>query len=411
MIGIVALLALAAGFGLYYMQLANRCVKESLTVEAGEACPSVESFLEWERKDAYIVEGIDENMILNHVQDYTVVIHVYHRDVRTTLHVVDTVPPVIQTKDLSINLGDSFEVEDFVENVNDVTDWDINYKEMPDVQRGGSYVITLLATDEGGNVAEAQAKLDVFQDTTPPVISGVQEISIMIGESVSYKRDVTVTDDTDETVALEVDISEVNTDLPGDYKVIYRATDKAGNTTEVSTILHVKSTLTVDNKATPGIPVTEESVIEAADKILASITDPSMTQYEVIRAIYDFCHNKIAYANGTPKTSWVEGAYCGLIQRKGDCYAYAMSSKCLLDRAGIVNMDIERIRVGNGMHFWNLVDIGEGWYHFDTCRRGDGSNFFYLTDAELMEYSRTHTAPDYPDGSHNYDRSLYPEIQ
>ena len=73
-------------------------------------------------------------------------------------------------------------------------------------------------------------------------------------------------------------------------------------------------------------------------------------------------------------------------------------------------MDIERIRYGNGMHFWNLVDIGEGWRHFDTCRRADGSTFFYLTDAELMEYSEAHTAPDYPYGTHYYDRTLYPEI-
>ena len=56
------------------------------------------------------------------------------------------------------------------------------------------------------------------------------------------------------------------------------------------------------------------------------------------------------------------------------------------------------------MHYWNLIDIGEGWHHFDTCRRVDGSTFFYKTDAELMAYSNSH------DGTHNYDRSRYPDI-
>ena len=57
------------------------------------------------------------------------------------------------------------------------------------------------------------------------------------------------------------------------------------------------------------------------------------------------------------------------------------------------------------MHYWNLIDLGDGWHHFDTCRRKDGSTFFYKTDAELMEYSLAN------DNSHNYNRDLYPEIK
>ena len=52
-----------------------------------------------------------------------------------------------------------------------------------------------------------------------------------------------------------------------------------------------------------------------------------------------------------------------------------------------------------------MIDIGEGWYHFDATRRKDGTEFFYWTDAELMEYSNAN------DGSHNYDPEQYPQIQ
>ena len=156
--------------------------------------------------------------------------------------------------------------------------------------------------------------------------------------------------------------------------------------------------------------LTEELVNAEADKLLAAITDPSMSQYEICRAIYNWCNKKIAYQDGAPKTNWVVGAYCGLVERRGDCFTFAMTSKCLLTRAGITNMDIQRVRIGNSMHFWNLVDIGEGWHHFDTCRRGDGATFFYLTDAELMAYSEAHISSTYPLGTHFYDRTLYPEI-
>ena len=216
------------------------------------------------------------------------------------------------------------------------------------------------------------------------------------GGSISYKKGVTVTDDFDQDVKLDVDTSAVDTSKPGDYTVIYTAVDNAGNRASVSAVLHVQP-VTVDT-------VTEEIIYAEADKILAAILTDSMSQYDQAKAIYDWCHSKIAYSDGTPKTDWVQGAYRGIVDRKGDCYVYAATAKCLLTRAGIKNMDIEKIPAAS-MHYWNLIDIGDGWYHFDTCRRKDGSTFFYKTDAELMEYSNTHNK------SHNYDKSLYPEIK
>lgn len=404
---LACLIFIGAGAGYVYYRLPYRCVKTAVTIEAGDKCPSVTDFLEWDVKGAYIVSGIDEKTEFNHVRDYDVVIHLYNRDVATVLHVEDTVPPSLSTQNKTIMLGDRFSAEDFVRMFFDVTECEISYKEEPSINKGGDYVIKLQIKDEGGNITDASAKLTVLQDVTPPVISGVKELTIKVGESVSYKKGITVTDDFDTSVSIQVDNSEVDLSTPGEYTVIYSATDKAGNTTTVSTVLRVEKK---EEGVVGGKVITEDEVNAAADKVLASILNPSMSQYEIIEAIYKWCNGKIAYANGTPKDSWVQGAYCGIVQRKGDCYAYAMSSKCLLTRAGIVNMDIERIRVGNGMHFWNLVDIGEGWHHFDTCRRGDGAKFFYLTDAQLMAYSNTHRAPDYPDGSHNYDRTKYPVI-
>ncbi len=404
----VCLSILVIAAGVIYDRLPYYCVQE-LTVEAGAPWPSAGDFLKWECSAAYIVSGIDDSMELDHVQDHEVVIHLYHQDVSTLLHVTDTTAPVVRTKNKTIMLGEEVAAEDFVVSAEDATQCEISYRQEADLQQPGTQTVVIEVKDEGANVTTAQAQLIILQDVTPPQIEGVKELTIKVGESVSYKKGITVTDDYDDNVSLMVDHSEVDVDKPGDYQITYSAVDKYGNEARVSTILHVEE----EKRAATGpagVPMTEEAVNAEADKILASITNQAMTQYEIIKAIYDWCHSKIAYVNDTPKNSWVEGAYYGLVRRKGDCYAYAMSAKCLLTRAGIVNMDIERIRYGNGMHFWNLVDIGEGWRHFDTCRRADGSTFFYLTDAELMEYSEAHTAPDYPYGTHYYDRTLYPEI-
>jgi len=384
----------------------DRYVKAAVTMEAGQPCPTVEDFLKKEVEDAEILSGIEPGTKLDHVQEYNLVIKVKRKEYQSILYVRDTKAPVVTAKDKTITKEGTVVPEDFIESIDDDTDCKAEFKKEPKPQGNGSYPVEIRVTDEGGNTTDIAAQLIVCVDNTPPVIEGVEEITIKVGEGVSYKKNVTVTDDQDESVKLEIDNSAVNTDAAGDYPITYIATDAAGNRSEVSTVLHVIEPIKVK-----GSNYTEDDVNAEADKVLAQITNSSMSQYEIIKAIYNWCHTKIAFVDTASKDNWVEGAYAGLVKRKGDCYTYAMTAKCLLTRAGIKNMDIERIRYGNGMHFWNLVDIGEGWHHFDTCRRVDGSTFFYLTDAELMAYSDKHKhKPDYPNGSHYYDRSLYPEI-
>lgn len=233
------------------------------------------------------------------------------------------------------------------------------------------------------------------EDTEPPVIEGVEELFVPQGASVSYKRNVTVTDNADENVKLEVDADQVDLNTIGDYEVVYRAVDSAGNETQISTVIHVEKP-SAEN-------ATEDSVNAEADKVLAQITTADMDEYEKAKAIF-WVHENIGYLDGTPKTNWVEGAYHGLVERQGDCYVYFATAKCLLTRAGIKNMDIEKIPTKT-RHYWNLIDLGDGWYHYDTTRRKDKTYFFYTSDEELMKYSRTHH------DSHRYDPEQYPQIQ
>jgi transglutaminase/protease-like cytokinesis protein 3 len=299
-------------------------------------------------------------------------------------------------QDQRVFRGQEIEAADFVTSVDDVTETTVTFVKDPDLDSEGTQEVSILVTDAGENVTKATAQLEVVVDNTAPTIEGVQELTTTVGGTISYKKGITVTDDMDDDVELSIDNSAVDLDTEGDYTVTYTATDHAGNQTTATTTVHVE---------TPTIETaTEDTINAAADAILASILTDGMSQYEQAEAIYWWCHEKIAYVDGTPKTNYVQGAYRGLIYRKGDCYTYAMTAKCLLTRAGITNMDIERIPSGNLMHYWNLIDIGDGWYHFDTCRRADGTTFFYKTDAEIKAYSDKHN------GTHNYDRSKYPTI-
>ncbi|MDO4261506.1 MAG: transglutaminase domain-containing protein [Eubacteriales bacterium] len=386
--------AAAAAAGIYGYACLPR-VAEELTVEAGSPVPAAGDFLDRDFEGVTALKGLEETMDMNRIADYDVILEIGHSKYHSVLHVTDTTAPALAVRDVEAYTFETVEAEDFVESVEDATEVTVELAAQPDMTKTGRQTVELRAVDQGGNVTAAQAELTVLEDVEPPVIEGVRELTVTAGESVSYKNGVTVSDDCDPDPTLTVIRDGVDPNTPGDYAIVYQASDRSGNTAEVSTVLHVIGPTSSG--------VTEETVNAAADKILAQITTADMSQYQVAQAIYNWAHSQIAYVDGSNKDNWVQAAYDGLVRRRGDCYVYAMASKCLLTRAGITNMDIHKIPT-NTLHYWNLIDIGEGWHHFDTTRRKDGATFFYLTDAELMAYSDTHK------GTHEYDRSLYPEI-
>ena len=306
---------------------------------------------------------------------------------------VEPIPPSGTPVEQTCLTVDTLTPEDFVTNIAGSSSVTVTFAKEPDFTTPGTQEVALLLTDEDGNTTELTATLTVLQDTTPPVISGVTDQEILLGETVAYKKGVTVTDDYDENVELEVDSSQVNPTVAGDYLVTYRATDRSGNTAEATAYF----SFTQPSEYT-------ELALEEAQKVLDKITTEDMTQTEVAKAIYDWCRANIAYTAHSDKGDWQKAAVQGFTQRSGDCYVYFATAKAMFEAAGIPNIDVEKIYVeGRAMHYWSLIDCGSGWYHFDaTPRVGEGDDFFMVTDAYLEAYSQAHN------NSHEFDHSLYP---
>ncbi len=260
---------------------------------------------------------------------------------------------------------------------------------------------------------KASGQSDQNQDTEAPVIDGTNDILVPLGKTVSYRDNVTAKDNVDGKVDLEINADGVDLNTPGTYQVTYSAVDKAGNKAEKTV-----------NVTVVDIACSEAQVRQAAVQVVNSIITPQMTAGQRLRAIYDYVQHNIAYGNDADKSDWLQAAYQGLIYHKGDCFVFASTSRALLDAAGISNLYVEmmpvsQIEVKNGddrqlkldedlEHCWNLVNIGAGWYHFDTTPREISADFCYVTDSFMQDYS-ANSGKVY-DYTHEYDRSLYPPV-
>lgn len=363
-----------------------------MTLEIGSPPPVIEDFLLAEYTDAKIVTPM-ETIDMNVITDYSIEIIVDDITYTSVLHVVDTTAPQVEMKDVEAWSYSTLSAESFVANAIDATPLKYEFVKEPDYSLIGTQAVNIRISDAGGNSVEQTANLTLKEDTEPPVFVGLQDIEVYVGKSVSYKNGVTANDNSGEDVELIIDNSQVNLNAVGTYPVTYTAKDKSGNETTQTINLTVKEVKTYSM----------DEVNALCDEILNQITTDGMSQREKLSAIYNWVNNEVSYINTSDKSDWKTAAYEGMTNRTGDCYVFASVSKALLTRVGITNMDIQKIPSHN-RHYWNLVDLGEGWYHFDACPREGDPNLCYITTDELLAFSNANGR------THNYDQSAYPPI-
>ena len=374
--------------------LGREVVRDTVVLEAGETL-ALDLFLIEPTEDAAFATDVSsvDTSVLN---TYDLEIAVRKKTYHVQLIVQDTIAPTAEAAEVTTLQGRLPDAADCVTDIQDATPVAVSYQQEPDIYTGGESMALVLLADAAGNSTTIEVPVQVLCDTEPPVIEGVRNLRAYIGDSISYKENITVTDNMDASPTLEIDNSQVHLNQAGTYEVIYKATDASGNTA-VETI-----TLTLEEKVES--TVEPETVYEMADKVLAKITDSSMDDMQVAYAIYRWTKYNIAYTGHSDKSSWVKGAYDAFKNRAGDCFNYYAAARALLDEAGIQNIGVVKSDTSHSSHYWNLINLGNGWYHFDcTPRSGSGDNFFMVTDEELNAYSRAHN------NSHIFDSSLYPE--
>jgi transglutaminase-like putative cysteine protease len=270
-----------------------------------------------------------------------------------------------------------------------VTETEIRFAEEPDWTKEMQEV-TVIATDAGGNSVEKRFTLKLKPDTEAPVLYGVKNRFCYVGEPVAYLAEVSAVDNCDGEVKVEVDASNVNESRRGNYRVTYRATDRAGNT--------VRKTVTFKFIRAK---VDDDEAQAVAEKTIKKIFTDDMTLAEQIEAIFDYVHTHIRYTPKSNKQDWRSEAVRGLTTGRGDCFTSCSAARLLLEQTDAQIMSVQRAGA-NTHHYWLLVNIGTGWYHYDpSCVGASRRRCFMWTTEQTRKVSKTYWG---------FNASLYPPV-
>lgn len=171
-----------------------------------------------------------------------------------TVEVKDTTAPtaVLKSEVVKIPVDEELIASELVENIEDKQEVSIEFVGSPILadtvdgekmtteernatcmfRNAGQYHVTVVLTDASGNSTELLQEVEAYiPDTIAPVISGVNDKAIYVGETIDYWKGVSALDDVDGdlTDKIEIDNEGVNTKKAGSYVVTYRVKDAAGN--------------------------------------------------------------------------------------------------------------------------------------------------------------------------------------
>lgn len=146
-----------------------------------------------------------------------------------TIIVQDTTSPELTVKEYKTDCVEKIKAENFVDKLTDNDKAKAEIAETNDKNKAGEYKVTIKATDPSGNETSKEAKLIRVEDSKAPTISDMENLSILVGESVDLKKDIAAKDDFDDSPKLTVDEGDFDASKAGTYTIKYTAKDRSGN--------------------------------------------------------------------------------------------------------------------------------------------------------------------------------------
>lgn len=374
---------------------------EQITVQMGSGrIPDIRDFV----PDPSVIAGFKgdspDSLPEDSCGSHTLTVECDGREYPVTYLVTEDIPPEAVGLTVTVEAGSVPEPATLVDQIEDHSDVTVTYAQTPVLTTVGTEEVVLVLTDAFGNTAQVTATVEIIPNENGPQFTGLEELQVQVGSTVSYKTDVSATDLQDGELTFTVDPGDVDAKTVGSYTAWYTATDSDGNS------LTVPRTVVVLDKA-------EIEVEKYAQEVLSKIITEDMTRDEQIYAVYRYTRKNVTFVGTSDKFSIARSAYEGFSTGKGDCYTYYAMNVVLFNALGIENLEVARVG-GTSNHWWNLVLFEDGlYYHVDSCPKSvkvDGMTYDKMSDSDLDKYTNNKKVLAHRSNYYTYDKTL-PEYQ
>lgn len=263
---------------------------------------------------------LDLSKVREHeVGEYPVTVRHGFQNFDYMVRIQDTTPPILtlQGGPYVLEVGESYEVDSFEIEVRDnsarislgIADADSaenlgdikQYGEALSFDTTGYHRVAVSAQDASGNISWLE--LDVLVDDGPE-IEGVRDFYLAVGARPDYIEGIVSMDAVDGnlTETLKVDVSEVNTAVPGVYEIIYMNTDQFGFHTRIPAEVHVLEASELQEAInTHAINRREERIVGALN-----LYDSGYYETDDVRFIMNQMEPAVV-GIGIPQVSWGSG--------------------------------------------------------------------------------------------------------
>ena len=154
----------------------------------------------------------------------------------------DKIPPQFDTVNTKILRNEKVNPESLVKNIQDDSKTIVYFKEDYIFNEVKTYRVIVVVEDEYENKTEKNAYVLVEErDNEAPTISGLDKVTMLIGDEIDLKKGIIVQDDHDKNPKLTIDDSQLNIRKTDEYEVYYHVVDDQGNEETYTRLVEVLS--------------------------------------------------------------------------------------------------------------------------------------------------------------------------
>ncbi|MDY3014769.1 MAG: transglutaminase domain-containing protein [Evtepia sp.] len=133
----------------------------------------------------------------------------------------------------------------------------------------------------------------------------------------------------------------------------------------------------------------QKEILSMASDVLSSLLKDGMSDYEKEKAVYDWMTANLRYDSGAlqviPDTQEdADNPYGALKYHNAVCVGYATTFRLFMQ---MMNIECMVVHNTEEYHTWNLVKLGDDWYHVDVYSDQNGGNYasFNLNDQQMHQ--------------------------